>query len=623
MSLTWGVGKERALNTLVSIMSKSSSMPSWRKRDALRALKRDASHCGYAFCETEYEIMSHLPNDKVVALSERWRNLLSAAGSSNRSSGPYLLGLAVRKADLSRVKTHCSRMGRYYALWCEANLRLCSSSRTPRQMEREVEIEVNVHDDGPIEPLSETIVTNIPGCSCSRDGSLLAGGETLEVETLESYLARHYKNMKEDYHGPVVERYSFFSHAVVEPLISDGAPHRKLIAALQDILDHEGEERARAAVRRGLSRGNKRRHKAICNALNRVCIHLDICRLLHLTLPRTSTELNERCTIQWEAAAEMYRAVAHELDSLHHVIAAQRIAMGIRTDGDLKAADIEVAPHPDIPLLPWDFWRWFVLSRALREIPFNELQDRCLKYLDLHLDNDDFEELQSRARLTRPREQEDRRHLLLETRLRAAEHSRKAQHKDGCDLSKPSSASRPEEGPVNQPVRELRDFVTSPPPKLRRGMLKNRYPVIPVQEDMKELLEYMRNQPMPSTEIKGAASHVEQEPSIAAEIDDSLFETPPPKVRILVPGTPTTIARRRCERANFAFDMNSVTDEARIPVSDTIEPCFQSNLEPEHADATDDFGGAFPRLELFPQVPEYEDKLITSDSETASPIIAT
>ncbi|KAF4686804.1 hypothetical protein FOZ62_016267, partial [Perkinsus olseni] len=111
----------------------------------------------------------------------------------------------------------------------------------------------------------------------------------VRLETLESYLARHYRNMKEDYHGSVVERYSFFSHAVVEPLISDGAPHRKLIAALQDILDHEGEERARAAVRRGLSRGNKRRHKAICTALNRVCIHLDICRLLHLTLPRTST----------------------------------------------------------------------------------------------------------------------------------------------------------------------------------------------------------------------------------------------------------------------------------------------------------------------------------------------
>ncbi|KAF4680758.1 hypothetical protein FOZ60_013019 [Perkinsus olseni] len=267
----------------------------------------------------------------------------------------------------------------------------------------------------------------------------------------------------------------------------------------------------------GLSRDNKRRHKAICTALNRVCIHLDICRLLHLTLPRTSTELNEKCTIQWEAAAEMYHAVAHELDSLHH------------TDGDLKAAEIEVAPHPDIPLLPWDFWRWFVLPRALREIPFNELQDRCLKYLDLHLDSDDFEELQSRARLTRPREQEDRRYLLLETRLRAAEHSRKAQHKDGCELSKPSSASRPEEGPVILPVRELRDFITSPPPKLRRGMLKNRYPVIPIQEDMKELLEYMRNQPMPSTEIEGAASHVEQEPSIAAEIDDSIFETPPPQ----------------------------------------------------------------------------------------------
>ncbi|KAF4731557.1 hypothetical protein FOZ62_030356, partial [Perkinsus olseni] len=73
--------------------------------------------------------------------------------------------------------------------------------------------------------------------------------------------------------------------------------------------------------------------------------------------------------------------------------------------------------------------------------------------------------------------QEDRRYLLLETRLRAAEHSRKAQHKDGCELSKPSSASRPEEGPVNQPVRELRDFLTSPPPKLRRGMLKNRWVV--------------------------------------------------------------------------------------------------------------------------------------------------
>ncbi|KAF4697233.1 hypothetical protein FOZ60_009859 [Perkinsus olseni] len=464
--------------------------------------------------------------------------------------------------------------------------------------------------------------------------------------------------MKEDYHGSVVERYSFFSHAVVEPLISDGAPHCKLIAALQDILDHEGEERARAAVRRGLSRGNKRKHKAICTALNRVCIHLDICRLLHSTLPRRSTELNEKCTIQWEAAAEMYHAVAHELDSLHHVIAAQRIAMGIRTDGDLEAAEIEGAPDPDIPLLPWDFWRWFVLSRALQEIPFNELQDRCLKYLDLHLDSDDFEELQSRARLTRPREREDRRYLLLETRLGAAEHS-KAQHKDGCDLSKPSSASRPEEGPVNQPVPELRNFLTSPPPKLRRGMLKNRYPVTPVQEDMKELLEYMRNQPMPSTE--GAASHVEQEPSIAAEIDDSIFETPPPKVRILVPGTPTTIARRRCERENFAFDMNLVTDEARIPVSDTIEPvtqilqsrleellnvthtdrwrgkrsspaqvertalcqCFQSNLEPEHADATDGFGGAFPRLELFPQVPKYEDKLIFPDSEMVGPITST
>ncbi|KAF4727238.1 hypothetical protein FOZ63_017989 [Perkinsus olseni] len=434
LSLTWGVGKERALDTLVSIMPKSSSMPSWRKRDALRALKRDASHCGYAFCETEYEIMSHLPNDKVVALSERWRNLLSAVGSS----GPYLLGLAVRKADLSRVKIHCSRMGRYYALWCEANLRLCSSIRTPRQMEREVEVEVsmNAHrlmymTTAPLSPSHKQLWRN------ARSGELQKHLSELEsrLETLESYLARHYKNMKEDYHGSVVERYSFFSHAVVEPLISDGAPHCKLIAALQDILDHEGEERARAAVRRGLSRGNKRKHKAICTALNRVCIHLDICRLLHSTLPRRSTELNEKCTIQWEAAAEMYHAVAHELDSLHHVIAAQRIAMGIRTDGDLEAAEIEGAPDPDIPLLPWDFWRWFVLSRALQEIPFNELQDRCLKYLDLHLDNDDFEELQSRARLTRPREREDRRYLLLETRLGAAEHS-KAQHKDGCDLSK-------------------------------------------------------------------------------------------------------------------------------------------------------------------------------------------
>ncbi|KAF4653957.1 hypothetical protein FOL46_008934, partial [Perkinsus olseni] len=161
------------------------------------------------------------------------------------------------------------------------------------------------------------------------------------------------------------------------------------------------------------------------------------------------------------------------------------------------------------------------------------------------------------------------------------------------------------------------------PPRYITEVVYLRYPVIPVQEDMKELLEYMRNQPMPSTEIEGAASHVEQEPPIAAEIDDSIFETPPPKVRILVPGTPTTIARRRCERANFAFDMNLVTDEARIPVSDTIEPCFQSNLEAEHADATDDFGGAFPRLELFPQVPKYEDKLIFPDSETASPITST
>ncbi|KAF4686411.1 hypothetical protein FOZ60_005333 [Perkinsus olseni] len=81
-----------------------------------------------------------------------------------RSPFPHLiliLFLSIRQRDTASVRDHClKRLGRYYAHWCDANLRQCDSEQSFSSPAYEVE--VTSDDVGPDRPFSESAVVDEP-----------------------------------------------------------------------------------------------------------------------------------------------------------------------------------------------------------------------------------------------------------------------------------------------------------------------------------------------------------------------------------------------------------------------------------------------------------------------------
>lgn len=128
--------------TRAAIMPKNQSL---RKRDAVRALMKMIHDRQLCVSVTELHIMRSLrPPSRVADLASRWCSLIRSWDAfAGPHSQPRLLGLAIRARDISSIRGHClKRLGRYYARWCDVNLRQCDSKQSCSSPAYELEVEL-------------------------------------------------------------------------------------------------------------------------------------------------------------------------------------------------------------------------------------------------------------------------------------------------------------------------------------------------------------------------------------------------------------------------------------------------------------------------------------------------
>ncbi|KAF4663835.1 hypothetical protein FOL47_005544 [Perkinsus chesapeaki] len=247
----------------------------------------------------------------------------------------------------------------------------------------------------------------------SREQPVLAvKAECLSQAQLDDFVSSQFDELCHS-SGDVCGQYSSFSNTVVSEFLkhASGTIDEGNVEAVLQSLCKLTVERSYAGsrfmtqIQKGLSKGDKRKLKSVSMALNLFCAHLDICRILYMLKSRDDPTLAEECEREWEAAGELYNKVAVYMEDLHDKVLMEKNKDGKNIQEDFGWRDLS----PDIPPTACDFLERFVLPYCLWQIPFVELQERCLQHLDYDLDDEVLEKIWAQAGNNPDRHREDRR----------------------------------------------------------------------------------------------------------------------------------------------------------------------------------------------------------------------
>ncbi|KAF4698893.1 hypothetical protein FOZ63_020041 [Perkinsus olseni] len=107
-----------------------------KKGNSLRALDKAISDTGYIVNDVERQILQALSPCMQCEISRRWTSIIKLRLTEHTSDN--LLGLAVRKTDLNKVRSVATRLGADYSSWCDKHLRMCipTTARSPSNSTR-------------------------------------------------------------------------------------------------------------------------------------------------------------------------------------------------------------------------------------------------------------------------------------------------------------------------------------------------------------------------------------------------------------------------------------------------------------------------------------------------------
>ncbi|KAF4720132.1 hypothetical protein FOZ62_002093 [Perkinsus olseni] len=107
-----------------------------KKGNSLRALDKAISDTGYIVNDVERQILQALSPCMQCEISRRWTSIIKLRLTEHTSDN--LLGRAVRKTDLNKVRSAATRLGADYSSWCDKNLRMCipTTARSPSNSTR-------------------------------------------------------------------------------------------------------------------------------------------------------------------------------------------------------------------------------------------------------------------------------------------------------------------------------------------------------------------------------------------------------------------------------------------------------------------------------------------------------
>ncbi|KAF4696964.1 hypothetical protein FOZ60_013315 [Perkinsus olseni] len=405
-------------------------------------------------------------------------------------------------------------------------------------------------------------------------------GSLSQVE-LDEFLSARFKDMSHG-SGDVCGQYSAFSNGIISDYLRYAVESgdRSSVAAVLHSLRHITAERSSsdgqfvAHIQKGLGRGNKRKHKSISWALNLFCVHLDICRIQFLSKSRDDPSLAEACDEEWSAAAELYNSVAVHVEDLHQAVVLGRGDDGKTVQDDPEWQDIS----PDIPPTPCEFLERFVLPHCLWQIPFVELQRRCLEHLDFDVDDEIMDRLWSRVGSLPDRQLEDRRDIARNRAENSIVEEEKAEgleeaEAEFADTNPPRKSRKSIEEAVQEEITRRRKSAMEGEAAGRKpGLVQN-----PPVERGRRMERYNRKPKAPNIEVRqhvpGGSFYDECNAMSTSAIAFLVTETSPfrrlldvfgsalrlstllekaspvRRPRVLVPATPLTIERRRGEMA--------------------------------------------------------------------------
>ncbi|KAF4665624.1 hypothetical protein FOZ61_010737, partial [Perkinsus olseni] len=330
-------------------------------------------------------------------------------------------------------------------------------------------------------------------------------GSLSQVE-LDEFLSARFKDMSHG-SGDVCGQYSAFSNGIISDYLRYAVESgdRRSTAAVLHSLRHITAERSSsdgqfvAHIQKGLGRGNKRKHKSISWALNLFCVHLDICRIQFLSKSRDDPSLAEACDEEWRAAAELYNSVAVHVEDLHQAVVLGRGDDGKTVQDDPEWQDISL----DIPPTPCEFLERFVLPHCLWQIPFVELQRRCLEHLDFDVDDEIMDRLWSRVGSLPDRQLEDRRDIARNRAENSIVEEEKAEgleeaEADFADPNPPRKSRKSIEEAVQEEITRRRKSATEGEAAGRKPGLVQHPPV----ERGRRMERYNRKPKAPNIEVR-------------------------------------------------------------------------------------------------------------------------
>ncbi|KAF4691250.1 hypothetical protein FOZ60_015928 [Perkinsus olseni] len=100
-----------------------------KKGNSLRALDKAISDTGYIVNDVERQILQALSPCMQCEISRRWTSIIKLRLTEHTSDN--LLGRAVRKTDLNKVRSAATRLGADYSSWCDKNPYVCAFRRQP------------------------------------------------------------------------------------------------------------------------------------------------------------------------------------------------------------------------------------------------------------------------------------------------------------------------------------------------------------------------------------------------------------------------------------------------------------------------------------------------------------